>query len=138
MGRYSNPDIVSRLNRILSGQGRDRPSHRPVPSVTQEQTRLTQEQVSELIAMRERGVPIDELASVFDIHRTTVMTHLDRAGTERRTGLIQRHLNEAHNLYESGASLARVAEHFGVDAETVRRAFKNAGKALRPRRGWQY
>jgi len=66
------------------------------------------------------------------------MTHLDRAGTERRTGIIKGHLSEAHGLYESGSSLARVAEHFGVDAETVRRAFKNAGIALRPRRGWQY
>ena len=35
MGRYSNPDNVARLHRILSGQGRDRPSHRPVPSVRQ-------------------------------------------------------------------------------------------------------
>ena len=67
------------------------------------------------------------------------MAHMDRAGAQRRTGLIQHRLNEAHGLYESGSSLARVAEHFGVDAETVRRAFKNAGIPLRPRcRGWQY
>ena len=95
MGRYSNPDIVACLTRILSGQGRDRPSHRPVPSLTQKQTRLTNERLSELILMHARGVPIDELASVFDIHRTTVMTHLDRASVDRRTGLIDRHLTEA-------------------------------------------
>jgi transposase len=88
--------------------------------------------------MHERGTSIDELASTFDVHRTTVMTHLERAGAEGRTGLIERHLSEAHNLYEAGSSLVRVAEHFGVDAETVRRAFKNAGISLRPRRGWQY
>jgi DNA-directed RNA polymerase specialized sigma24 family protein len=80
LARYSNPDNVTRLNRILSGQGRDRPSHRPVPSLRQKQTKLTQEQVSELVTMHERGIPIDDLASVFDVHRTTVMTHLDRAG----------------------------------------------------------
>ena len=136
LGRYSNPDNVTRMNRILTGQGRDRPSHRPVPSLRQKQTKLAQEQVSELVTMHERGIPIDDLASVFDVHRTTVMTHLDRAGAERRTGLIERHLNEAHRLYESGSSLARVAEHFGVDAETVRRAFKNADIPLRPSRGW--
>jgi transposase-like protein len=138
MGRYSNPDIVSRLNRILAGQGRDRPSHRPVRSLPQKRTRLTQEQVFELVAMHERGVPIDQLASVFGVHRTTVMTHLDRAGVEGRTGLIDRHLDEARNFYESGSSLARVAEHFGVDAETVRQAFRKAGISLRPRRGWHY
>jgi hypothetical protein len=88
--------------------------------------------------MHERRVPIDELASVFDIHRTTVMTHLDRAGVERRAGLIDRNLNEARRLYESGSSLAGVAEHFGVDAETVRRSFRTAGISLRPRRGWHY
>ena len=88
--------------------------------------------------MHERGRPIDKLASVFDVHRTTVMTHLDRAGVERRTGVIDRHLDEARDLYESGSSLARVAERFGVDGETVRQAFKNAGISLRPRRGWQY
>jgi len=88
--------------------------------------------------MHARGVPIDELASVFDIHRTTVTTHLERAGVDRRSGVIDRHLTEARYLYESGSSLARVADRFGVDGETVRRAFKNAGISLRPRRGWQY
>jgi DNA invertase Pin-like site-specific DNA recombinase len=138
MGRYSNPDNVARLKRILSGQGRDRPSHRPVPSLRQKQTRLTTEQVSELISRHERGEPIDELAVGFGIHRTTVMTHLSRAGAERRSGVVQRHLDEARVLYAAGSSLARVAEHFGVDSETVRRAFKDAGIVLRPRRGWQY
>jgi hypothetical protein len=138
MGRYSNPDNVARLHRILAGQGRDRPSHRPVPSLHQKQVKLTEEQVSELIAMHERGAPIDGLAESFRIHRTTVMTHLDGAGAERRTGLIQRHLTEARSLYESGSSLVRVAEHFGVDGETVRRAFKQAGISLRARRGWEH
>jgi AraC-like DNA-binding protein len=99
---------------------------------------LTEKQVTELIARHERGAHIDELAASFDIHRTTVMTHLDRAGAERRTGVIQRHLEEARALYESGTSLADVASHFSVDSETVRRTFKNAGISLRPRRGWQY
>ena len=36
LGRYSNPDIVACLTRILSGQGRDRVSHRPVPSLPPE------------------------------------------------------------------------------------------------------
>lgn len=99
---------------------------------------MTVEQVSELIAMHEQGAPIDELAETLGIHRTTVMMHLHRAGAERRTGLVQRHLKEARSLYESGSSLARVAAHYNVDAETVHRAFKNAGLSLRPRRGWHY
>jgi transposase-like protein len=103
----------------------------------QKQTRLTREQVSELIAMHHDGMPIDEIAATFRVHRTTVMAHLDRVGVERRSGIIKGHLDEARTLYEPGSSLARVAEHFGVDAETVRRSFKNAGMSLRARRGWQ-
>jgi transposase-like protein len=99
---------------------------------------LTQVQVSELVAKHERGVAINEIAATFGIHRTTVMTHLDRAGVQRRTGRMQRSLGEARSMYESGASLSCVAKQFGVDAETVRRAFKSAGTSLRHGRGWQY
>ena len=62
LGRYSNPDNVSRLHRILSGQGRDRPSHRPVPSVRQQQTRLTDSQHSELLDRYLAGEPATALA----------------------------------------------------------------------------
>jgi hypothetical protein len=44
-----------------------------VPSLRQRPTKMTVEQVSELIAMHEQGAPIDELADTFGIHRTTVM-----------------------------------------------------------------
>ena len=57
MGRYSNPDNVFLLRRILSRQGRDRPSHRPVPSVRQKQTRLRDSQRSELLDRYLAGDP---------------------------------------------------------------------------------
>ena len=56
LGRYSNPDNVARPS-ILAGQGRDRPSHRPVPSVRQQQTRLTDSQHSELLERYLAGEP---------------------------------------------------------------------------------
>lgn len=78
---------------------------------------------------------IDELAGRFGIHRTTVMTHLDRHGVERRTGNVQRRIDEALRLYESGWSLARIGTEFGVNAETARRALRGAGVSMRPRPG---
>ena len=84
MGRYSNPDNVSRLNRILSGQGRDRPSHRPVPSVRQQQTRLTDSQHSELLDRYLAGEPASALAKEFGVHRATIFSSLRRAGVQTR------------------------------------------------------
>lgn len=72
MGRYSNPDNVARLNRILTGQGRDRPSHRPVPSLRQKQTRPPD---SDRVAVLERylaGETANALAEAYDVNRATV------------------------------------------------------------------
>jgi hypothetical protein len=82
LGRYSNPDNVSRLNRILSGQGRDRPSHRPVPSVRQQQTRLTDSQQSELLDRYPAGEPASALAKEFGVHRATVFSSLPLVGVQ--------------------------------------------------------
>jgi hypothetical protein len=65
-----------------------------------------------------------------------VMKHLRRRGAPSRTGVVKRQLSDAERLYEAGWSLARIGEHFGVDGETVRRAFRGAGVEIRPRRGW--
>jgi len=78
---------------------------------------------------------INDLAVVFGVSRTTVMSQLDRAGVERRSGVIDRHLVEARDLYGRGWSLVRVGEHFNVDAGTVWRAFRRAGVPTRPRAG---
>jgi hypothetical protein len=80
MGRYSNPDNVTRLNRILSGQGRDRPSHRPVPSLKQKQTRLADSDRHEVIERYLAGETAKALASIYDVNRATVFAILRRAG----------------------------------------------------------
>ena len=84
LGRYSNPDNVARLNRILSGQGRDRPSHRPVPSVMQKQTRLTESQRSEILERYGAGEPATALARELGVHRATVFSFLRKAGVQTR------------------------------------------------------
>ena len=132
MGRYSNPDNVSRLNRILSGQGRDRPSHRPVPSVRQKQTRLTDSQRSELLTRYRAGESATALATELGINRATAFSILQRAGVQSR----YRILNDddvavARQMYETGQSLAAVGEHFGVADRTVLNVFRRAGVPTR-------
>ena len=109
--RYSNPDIVSRLNRILSGQGRDRPSHRPVPSVRQQQTRLTDPQRSELLDRYLAGEPATALAKEFGVHRATVFSFLRRAGLQDALSHPQRRRHRGRaRMYEAGQSLAVIGE----------------------------
>jgi len=138
MGRYSNPDIVSRLQRILAGNGRDRPSHRPVPSLRQKQHRLTHDEVRNLLASYEDGTTIARIASEFAVHRTTVLDIVRRAGLKRRYRRVDDALDEAHTLYESGLSLKQVGQHFGVSLDAIRDSFNRHGVRVRPRPGWQY
>jgi hypothetical protein len=133
MGRYSNPDIVSTLQRILAGHGRDRPSDRTVRSLRQKQRRLGAEEVSEVLKRYQAGETANALARAFDVHRTTIVRHLADARVATRYRILSdADLVEAHRLYEQGLSLARVGEHFGVATRTVLNAFQRAGVPTRP------
>lgn len=89
------------------------------------QCRLSPEAAAELVEAYRQGGGIDDLARQFEVHRTTVMAHLDRSGVERRRrGLAREQVDEAAKLYGDGWSLARVGRHFGVNGETVRVAFQ--------------
>jgi DNA invertase Pin-like site-specific DNA recombinase len=125
LGRYSNPDNVTRLNRILTGQGRDRPSHRPVPSLRQKQTRLTESQRSELLARYLVGEPATALAKELGVHRATVFNFLRRAGVQTRYRILSDDdVAVARKMYEAGQSLAVIGEHFGVADHTVLNVFR--------------
>ena len=132
MGRYSNPDNVSRLNRILSGHGRDRPSHRPVPSIRQQQTRLTDSQHSELLDRYLAGEPASALAKEFGVHRATVFSTLRRVGVQTRYRILSDDdVAVAQKMYEAGQSLAVIGEHFGVADRTVLNVFRRTGVPTR-------
>jgi len=99
------------------------------------QTRLSSADIERLVARYLTGTAINDLADEFEINRTTVMKHIERAGAPRRRGVVLDHLDEARRLYEHGWSLARVRRHLGVDPGTVWYTFKNAGVPTRPRSG---
>lgn len=91
--------------------------------------------MSKLIELYLAGKEINELAHQFEISRTTVMKHVERAGASRRRGVIVEHLDEARQLYEQGWSLTKVGQHFGVDASTVGYSFRKAGVPRRDSHG---
>ena len=133
MGRYSNPDIVARLRRVLSGQGRDRVSHRPVPSLRQKQTRLTGSQRSELATRYEAGESSNALAAEFGIDRRTATAIIKRAGaqTRYRVALTDAEVDAAQELYEMGHSLVAVGETLGVSSGTIMKLLRQAGAQTR-------
>ena len=80
--RFSNPLTLTPVEKtntrseINSTQGGSRPR--------QKQRRLNETEVRELVEAYVAGATIAGLAKQWNIHRTTVMDHLDRAGIKRR------------------------------------------------------
>ena len=97
--------------------------------------RLSEDQVAALVAEREAGAEINDLAARFGVDRTTVMAHLRRAGAgqRRRPGrrLSPDQVQAAGKLYESGVNLLEVASAFDVDRRYLRVVLPAAGFVLR-------
>lgn len=111
---------------------------RPVRPL-QVQHRLADEQVQALVAAYRSGCSISKLAAEYQLHRTTVLEHLKRAGVERRPHLRKLsdvQVAEAGQLYSAGLSIAATAEWFGVHNRTMRSELVRRGIVIRPRRGW--
>ncbi len=133
LGRYSNPDIVARLERVISGQGRDRVSPRPVPSLRQKQTRLTGTQRSELVRRYVAGESSNALSAEFGIDRRTATAIIRRAGAELRyrVELTDAEIDVVRELYETGHSLVKVGERLGVSSGTILNVLRAAGVLTR-------
>jgi DNA invertase Pin-like site-specific DNA recombinase len=130
MGRYSNPNIVTRLRQVLAGQERDRPSRRPVPSLRQKQTRLTDSQRSDLVRRYQAGESSNALACEFGVDRRTATRIIRTTGADVRYR-VDADVDVARELYESGLSLARVGEQLGISARTVLNRFQRDGVPTR-------
>jgi biotin operon repressor len=135
MGRYSNHDSVTTLQRILAGQERDHPPARTTRSLRQIQHRLSTDEVQRLIELYTQGELIDVLAAKFHISRTTVMKHAERASAPRRSNVLTNRFDEARQLYDQGWSLVRIGQHLGVNASTVWHALRKAGVPMRDTHG---
>ncbi len=97
--------------------------------------RLTEGQITALVADRAAGAEINDLAEKYGVDRTTVIGHLHRAGVsgQRRQGrtLDPGQMRAAGELYTSGVNLAEVGERFNVDRRYLRRVLPAAGFLMR-------
>jgi transposase-like protein len=104
----------------------------------QQQRRLAADEIDEVVAKYIEGESIDGLARVYGINRTTVISHLERSGVERRGNprkMTDAKVQAAAERYSSNFSLTIVASEFGVCERTLRREFEQAGVPTRRRRG---
>lgn len=145
-GCFSNPSKATKalISRTLSGslkrenavQPLQRPARRgpEVGNSRTPQTRLNASNRSELLEGYAAGLPVDDLAKQFKIHRGTVRALAKRAGLDaRRPELPPSTRAEAARLYATGLSLSRVAQRLGIGDEAVRFAALSAGGTVRPR-----
>ncbi len=101
---------------------------------SQSQTRLSASNRVALLAGYAEGVPVQELATRFNIHRATVREIARRAGHPSRASEHSQQLRgEAARLYAEGFTLSQVAAQLGIGDEAVRSAVVANGGTIRPK-----
>lgn len=143
---FSNPSKPRRtlISRVLKGSKTLRPrtgtrhttdSRGPVrENSSQSQTRLSASNRVALLAGYAEGVPVQELATRFNVHRATVREIARRAGHPSRSPEHSQQLrSEAARLYAEGFTLSQVAAQLGIGDEAVRSAVVANGGTIRPK-----
>ena len=99
------------------------------------QRRLTPDEVDELVAAREAGSTMVQLAEQFGIKRQTVSAILHRQGDPRphQPKLSPADVHEAVQRYNSGEPSPSIATDFNVHPESLRRALRRSGVVMRLR-----
>jgi DNA-binding CsgD family transcriptional regulator len=107
-----------------------------VAGLNQRQRRLTEPETGRLAARYREGATVYELAAEFDVNRRTVAARLKRTGVGmRRSTPGEAQIAEMVRLYESGFSLAKVAEQVGVSTSTVLNYVRRNGVECRDTQG---
>lgn len=130
LGRYSK--IQKPLTKSLpDASGRPRRSRSLVHAVRR---RLSADERSRLAADYEAGRSTTWLMQAYHLGKGTVLNMLAEQGVKMRgQGIPDDRIEKVIDLYKSGWSLLRVAEHVGCSGETVRQALLGAGITLRKR-----
>lgn len=125
----------SKTQRQRTGTPRTTDSRGPVrENSSRSQTRLSASNREELLVGYAEGVPVQELATRFNVHRATVREIARRAGHPSRAPEHSQQLrNEAARLYAAGFTLSQVAAQLGIGDEAVRSAVLANGGTIRPK-----
>lgn len=131
-GRLSNPrsDLNQAVDQLLEGmevivarqQGRTT-SRRGVLK------QLSPRDVDALVRSYQAGASVRQLVEEFEIHRTTVLTHLEKRGIPRRANtrkLTDEQAMEARAMRDTGVPYAEIARKYRVHPKTVKREVDSA------------
>jgi hypothetical protein len=141
IGWFKSPEVAlmrRRSNSLgLEVSNREAVGNEPgSQTARQRQTRLSSEQVDELVVAYERGSTLDQLAAKYVVDAGTAAKHLERRGVSRRgRKLTDQQIADAAELYEAGWSLSQIGERYGVYGQSVGYRLRKAGMQLRPRNG---
>lgn len=95
---------------------------------------LTKAQSSSLAAAYRRGTRVIELARRYEIRRQTVHEHLKKHGLTKPVNVFTPEQGDrAAELYQSGMTLAEVADAIGSNNRSVTLALEERGIRRRPR-----
>lgn len=143
---FSNPRraVSSLIPCVRKGSRRRRPRSKSTERVDQRgpvvgesrqsQTRLNASNRASLLDSYAAGVPVQELADRFGVHRSTVSELVRRAGVPARSpGLPESIRREAARLYEGGLTLPQVAARLGISNDGARSGIVSCGGTIRPR-----
>jgi hypothetical protein len=100
---------------------------------------IGREEIERIVTKYQSGASTNQLMTEHHLAKRTISALLKANGVRlRRQGLTADQAREAVTLYESGRSLAWIANHFdGLSPSTVARALRRQGIQLRPRPGWR-
>ena len=115
IGRYSNPfEQGERLRDLVEMVPKGSPEVSAGPR-KQVHRRLRPAEIEELVTGYQAGATACQLADRFRIHRTTVLSLLERQSVTRRNRrLSSTEINQARELYAAGQSLAKVGKQLGA------------------------
>lgn len=107
---------------------RSAPDYEGVVAIRQRQRRLTPDELTRVAERYIAGATVYELAAEFGCHRATIAERLKLAGvTMRHQPTTTEQVDEIVRLYESGLSMAKVAQQVGVSARTVFNYLRDRG-----------
>ncbi|MFR9772410.1 helix-turn-helix domain-containing protein [Nocardia sp. SC052] len=139
IGGYSRKDYLRDRLAGLKDRLASTPPREPEPVASKPHRlagRLTEAMREEIVAKYEAGVPSTKLVREYGIGKGTVLKILREGGAAMRNqGLSDEQVGEAARLYESGLSLARIGERFGVDSTTVHRVLVGRDVRMRDTHG---
>ena len=89
-------------------------------------------EIDELVQKYQAGESMNALARHYELHRTTIASHLKNAGiTARNVAISEQQVDQAVELYESGLSLAAIGKKLGINDTTIHTHLRRRGVQMR-------